>query len=153
MENEYENLVIKKWKPVLEWYSEKVPPLPIKKYFKVAAAMEQMESKYLSKFGFDVNNRTLENVAKLRDDPEFLNRSAALKRLIPQIRKNEGEMETVIINDETHYVIDHFEEKWAINPDNYSEIHSFTKGNHPMGYVLSINGEWAKLTKVGEINK
>jgi hypothetical protein len=153
MENKYENIVIKKWKPVLEWYSEKVPPLSIEKYFKVADKMEQMESKYMSKFGFDVDDCTPENVTKLHNDPEFLNKSAALKRLIPQIRKNEGDVETVIINDELHYVIDQFEEKWAINPDNYSEIHSFTKGNHPMGYVLSINGEWVKLTKVGEFNK
>jgi hypothetical protein len=111
-----ENDIIKKWKPLLEWSSRKVPPLSIEKYLEVALILEKCES-------------------------DFIENALISKRLIPQIRKNEGELETVIINDVEHYVIDCFEEKYAISPENYMEIHSFTTGYDLKGYKF-VNGEW-----------
>ena len=111
-----EDYVIKKWKPLLEWNSKIVPPLSIEKYLEVASILEKCES-------------------------DFIENDLILKRLIPQIRKNEGELEIVIINDVKHYVIDYREEKYAISPENYMEIHSFTTGYVFKGYKF-IDGGW-----------
>jgi hypothetical protein len=127
------DLLINKWKVLLEYTSKDVATIDESKWGYVAFLMEEMEKKLIElEKNFDGNPAT--NLAK---------------RLICQIRRNQGPLEEVMLDEKRHYIIENWEswsnkyEKYAIYPEEYNEYHAFGRGYKPCGYILH-DGKWEK---------
>lgn len=123
--------LIKRWKPILEWSSDKVPKMDESKYIEVARLMEKYEKQHAA----DLIETENGGIA-------FSSRRSLLVRIIPQIRRNEGDVEKIILNGKVHVIIEDWDNKVAVDPYNYSEYHAFGTGYHPIGYILREDGEW-----------
>lgn len=127
--------LIKKWKIILEFTSKEVPKMNEEKYLEVALLMEKYEKEYTEDL-FETEN----------GKKSFDNKRSILLRLIPQIRRNEEDVEKIMLNGKKHVIVEDVNtenfQRIAVDPYNYSEYHAFGTGYHPIGYVLREDGEW-----------